>query len=224
MRKRISGLAFVMATIAVNSTWAQGPGIVDPVRSVSAKVYACTLNAGKTMADVNAVQPIWISAAEEGEHNGFTVKLTPRYGNVPYDVIWIDYLPIDQLAQSSEWWDDNAQEFNAAISEVVSCHTTLNNNRLDYLNEALPEDGDGTGFFFWNWCTPREGVTGAAVAACEAGTTATIEMQSRVSRAGWMGERSIGVQDPGATAVLFMLQAAQSWVNANSEPQANGGP
>ena len=66
--------------------------------------------------------------------------------------------------------------------------------------------------------------TGTVVAACEAGTTATIEMQSRVSRAGWMGERSIGVQDPGATAVLFMLQAAQSWVNANSEPQANGGP
>lgn len=58
--------------------------------------------------------------------------------------------------------------------------------------------------------------TDAAVAACEAGTTATIEMQSRVSRAGWLGERSIGVQDPGATAVLFMLQAVQSWVNANS--------
>ena len=165
MRKRISALVFVMATIAANSAWAQGPGIVDPVRSVSAKVYACTLNAGKTMADVNAVQPIWINAAEEGEHNGFTIKLTPRYGNIPYDVIWIDYLPIDQLAQSSEWWDDNAQEFNAAISEVVSCHTTLNTNRLDYMNEAIPEDGDGTGFFFWNWCTPREGVTRAAVNA-----------------------------------------------------------
>jgi len=58
--------------------------------------------------------------------------------------------------------------------------------------------------------------TDAAVAACEAGTTATIDMQSKVSRAGWLGERSIGVQDPGATAVMFMLQAAQSWVNANS--------
>jgi len=58
--------------------------------------------------------------------------------------------------------------------------------------------------------------TDAAVAACLEGTTATIEMQSRVSRAGWLGERSIGHQDPGATAVLFMLQAAQSWVNANS--------
>ena len=57
--------------------------------------------------------------------------------------------------------------------------------------------------------------TDAAVAACELATEATIEMQSKVSRAGWLGERSIGVQDPGATAVLFMLRAAQSWVHSN---------
>ena len=57
--------------------------------------------------------------------------------------------------------------------------------------------------------------TDAAVAACELATEATIEMQSKVSRAGWLGERSIGVQDPGATAVLFMLRAAQNWVHAN---------
>ena len=57
--------------------------------------------------------------------------------------------------------------------------------------------------------------TDAAVAACELATEATIEMKSKVSRAGWLGERSIGVQDPGATAVLFMLRAAQSWVQAN---------
>ena len=57
--------------------------------------------------------------------------------------------------------------------------------------------------------------TDAAVAACELATEATIEMQSKVSRAGWLGERSIGVQDPGATAVLFMLRAAKSWVHAN---------
>ena len=57
--------------------------------------------------------------------------------------------------------------------------------------------------------------TDAAVAACELATEATIEMQSKDSRAGWLGERSIGVQDPGATAVLFMLRAAQSWVHAN---------
>ena len=57
--------------------------------------------------------------------------------------------------------------------------------------------------------------TDAAVAACELATEATIEMQSKVSRAGWLGERSIGVQDPGATAVLFMLRAVQTWVHAN---------
>ena len=57
--------------------------------------------------------------------------------------------------------------------------------------------------------------TDAAVDACRAGTVATVEMQSRVSRAGWLGERSIGVQDPGATAVLFILEAVQNWVHAN---------
>lgn len=58
--------------------------------------------------------------------------------------------------------------------------------------------------------------TDAAAEACDAGTKGTIEMQSRVSRASWMGERSIGVQDPGATAVLLMVRAAQRWVHENA--------
>lgn len=58
--------------------------------------------------------------------------------------------------------------------------------------------------------------TDAAVAAAEAGTKATTDMRSKVSRASWVGERSIGVQDPGATAVMFMLQAAQRWVHENA--------
>lgn len=57
--------------------------------------------------------------------------------------------------------------------------------------------------------------TDAAVQACRAGVKRTIDMQSKVSRASWLGERSIGVQDPGATAVLFILEAVQSWVHAN---------
>ena len=47
-------------------------------------------------------------------------------------------------------------------------------------------------------------------------TKATIDMKSKVSRASWVGERSIGVQDPGATAVMFMLQAVQKWVHDNA--------
>lgn len=56
----------------------------------------------------------------------------------------------------------------------------------------------------------------AAVAAAEAGMKATTEMRSKVSRASWVGERSVGVQDPGATAVTFMLQAVQRWVRENA--------
>jgi dihydroxyacetone kinase-like protein len=58
--------------------------------------------------------------------------------------------------------------------------------------------------------------TDAAVEACRAGVKATIDMQSKVSRASWLGERSIGVQDPGATAVLFILEAVRNWVHANT--------
>jgi dihydroxyacetone kinase-like protein len=63
--------------------------------------------------------------------------------------------------------------------------------------------------------TLRE-ATDAAVEACEKGTKATTGMRSKVSRASWVGERSVGVQDPGATAVLIMLKAVQGWVHENA--------
>ena len=163
MRKLICGLVFVAAVSAVNLAWAQGPGIIDPVRPVAANVYLCTLNAGKTMADFDVPQQMWLSAAEESEHNGITFRLTPRYGNSTFDVIWLDYLPFDQVAQTAEWWDDNSQEILAAFNEVVSCQINLNTNYLDYQNEAIGENGHA--FMFWDWCTPRDGVTQAAVAA-----------------------------------------------------------
>lgn len=46
----------------------------------------------------------------------------------------------------------------------------------------------------------------AAECAGEA-ARATITMQARKGRASYLGERSIGHQDPGATSVLFMIQA-----------------
>lgn len=51
-----------------------------------------------------------------------------------------------------------------------------------------------------------------AVDAAERGVTDTVEMQSRRGRASWLQERSIGLQDPGATAFLRFLQ---SWRAAN---------
>jgi dihydroxyacetone kinase-like protein len=51
-------------------------------------------------------------------------------------------------------------------------------------------------------------IAAALDAACEGGSRAhaTITMQARKGRASYLGERSIGHQDPGATSVMFMIQ------------------
>jgi len=46
-----------------------------------------------------------------------------------------------------------------------------------------------------------------AVAACEQGMKNTIPLQARKGRASYLGERSIGHQDPGATSSYLMLNA-----------------
>lgn len=46
-----------------------------------------------------------------------------------------------------------------------------------------------------------------AIAAAEQGVVDTKELQSRRGRASWLQERSIGLQDPGATAFLRFLQS-----------------
>ena len=50
------------------------------------------------------------------------------------------------------------------------------------------------------------------VSAAEQGMINTIPMQARKGRASYLGERSIGHQDPGATSSFWMLQkAAELW-------------
>jgi len=48
----------------------------------------------------------------------------------------------------------------------------------------------------------------AGAEAAERGMTATIPMQARKGRASYLGERSVGHQDPGATSAWLMLRAA----------------
>jgi phosphoenolpyruvate---glycerone phosphotransferase subunit DhaL len=47
-----------------------------------------------------------------------------------------------------------------------------------------------------------------AAAAAEAGMRATINMQARKGRGSYLGERSVGHQDPGATATYLLFKAA----------------
>ena len=50
-------------------------------------------------------------------------------------------------------------------------------------------------------------VLAVAADAAEAGAAATIPMQARKGRASYLGERSIGHQDPGATSSAILLRA-----------------
>ena len=54
----------------------------------------------------------------------------------------------------------------------------------------------------------------AAVAAAEAGMKSTIPLQARKGRASYLGERSIGHQDPGATSTHLILQVLLDTVSA----------
>jgi dihydroxyacetone kinase-like protein len=55
-----------------------------------------------------------------------------------------------------------------------------------------------------------------AAAAAEAGMRATIPMQARKGRASYLGERSVGHQDPGATSTALILRALQRAVAAQA--------
>jgi len=54
----------------------------------------------------------------------------------------------------------------------------------------------------------------SAVEAARAGVRATIEMKSRSGRGSWIAERTVGHQDPGATAILLMLEALSDFAAA----------
>jgi len=56
------------------------------------------------------------------------------------------------------------------------------------------------------------GILDQGAAAAEAGMLATIPMQARKGRASYLGVRSIGHQDPGATSSYLLLKAAaETW-------------
>ena len=61
----------------------------------------------------------------------------------------------------------------------------------------------------------------AAAAAAEAGRDATTPMLARKGRASYLGERSVGHQDPGATSVTLLLQAAAAPNSAMPESRTD---
>src|SRR6476620_167109 len=63
---------------------------------------------------------------------------------------------------------------------------------------------------------PVEVALAGAARAAEEGARATIPMQARKGRASYLGERSIGHQDPGATSTALILRALERTVSRQS--------
>jgi dihydroxyacetone kinase-like protein len=61
----------------------------------------------------------------------------------------------------------------------------------------------------------------AAAAAANMGMEATIAMQATKGRASYLGPRSIGHQDPGATSACMLVQAAAETLTAASTRQGD---
>ena len=57
-----------------------------------------------------------------------------------------------------------------------------------------------------------EAALAAATEAAESGAKATVPLQARKGRASYLGERSIGHQDPGATSAALIMAALQQAV------------
>ena len=87
-----------------------------------------------------------------------------------------------------------AQRGKAAAGDKTMLDALL--PALDLMRKGL-EDGCGLA-----------AILDAGAAAAQAGMTATIPMQARKGRASYLGVRSIGHQDPGATSSYLLLQAA----------------
>lgn len=116
--------------------------------------------------------------------------------------------------------------FFIRAAQVTQAHQSLTLDELyqmmrdgaeGVISRGKAEPGDKTMCDVWvpvveslrQSCEQKLNVQAALDAAsqqAEAAAQSTITMQARKGRASYLGERSIGHQDPGATSVMFMMQ------------------
>ena len=99
-----------------------------------------------------------------------------------------------------------ADAFDAALAGIVELGAAEEGDKtmvdaLGPATRALRERLDGGGSF--------DEAVAAARQAAEAGMRATVPLQAQKGRASYLGERSIGHQDPGATSTALIIAALE---------------
>jgi dihydroxyacetone kinase-like protein len=94
----------------------------------------------------------------------------------------------------------------AALSAIVDLGQAAPGDKtmVDALEPAVAALRDGVAAG-----EPLTGTLRSASEAAERGMRATVPMQARKGRASYLGERSIGHQDPGATSTALILRALE---------------
>jgi phosphoenolpyruvate---glycerone phosphotransferase subunit DhaL len=98
------------------------------------------------------------------------------------------------------------EALDAAVAGVVELGAASPGDKtmVDALSPAVDRLRDAVGRD-----VPLREAVGAAAEAAEEGARATVPMQARKGRASYLGERSIGHQDPGATSTALILRALE---------------
>lgn len=111
------------------------------------------------------------------------------------------------LAGSKVWGTDgeitaeSASAFVIAAAENISARGKAQLGDKTILDSLFPA-GEALGT-----SSDRDVALDAAISAAAVGVENTKDMQARRGRASWLQERSIGLQDPGATALFRYLEA-----------------
>ena len=98
------------------------------------------------------------------------------------------------------------EALDAAVAGVVELGAAAPGDKtmIDALSPALEALRDAV-----EREMPLSDAVSAAAGAAEEGARATVPMQARKGRASYLGERSIGHQDPGATSSALILRALE---------------
>jgi len=125
----------------------------------AAQLTICTLNPGKTIADVNQIMPSIREVHREIGLNAFFGLMTPLFVSpkTTIDFILADFAPFEQLSAA---WDQllvsrSGEKLQSSLDEIASCNRSMHR----YYHQYTKHSDDKSRVLSMNWCSKREVVS-----------------------------------------------------------------
>lgn len=124
------------------------------------------------------------------------------------------------LAGSKAWAGREDIDVAAAASFLQAAADNISHRGKSQVGDKTILDAMVPAAQALSQCPPDEDPVEAAIAAAAEAVVSTRDLQSRRGRASWLQDRSIGLQDPGATAFLRALEAWRDAASGTTGPRA----